>query len=485
MIDGNVVFWVLIGYCSFIFFISYFTSRGATLSTFFSANKKSPWFLVAFGMIGATLSGITFISVPGSVKVQYFSYLPMVFGYVLGYALISSFLLPLYYKLNVTSIYTYLEERLGFWGQKTGAFFFLISRAITASLQIYIAVTVLHFFVLKDLGISFIPSLLIILIIVWLYTFRGGINTVVWTDVLQTVFMISTAIAVAYFIIQQSSLSFSEALVKIQNSGYSKAFFWEIGDKHNFFKQFFGGVFITVVMTGLDQSMMQKNLTCKNLSAAQKNMSWFSILLVFVNVLFLFLGALLLLYSNQIGVILPEKSDLIFPMLVKNHMTGFLGILFLLGILAATFSSADSAFVSLTTSFCIDFLDFDKTKTGEALKRKKRIQVQLLITGFVFIVILIFKFLNQPSILNALFTAVGYTYGPILGMFLFCFIFKRKVRDGFIPIICILSPVITFILDFYSKSLFGGYVFGYELILVNGLITFLGLLSLIISKPKS
>ncbi|MEN7546813.1 sodium:solute symporter [Rapidithrix thailandica] len=481
---AQLVFFVIVTYFILVFLISFFTARGATTNTFFNADKGSPWYIVAFGMIGATLSGVTFISVPGWVGESGFSYFQMVLGYVVGYAVIATVLLPLYYKLNLISIYSYLEKRFGFWSYKTGAFFFLISRTIGAAFRLFLIAGVLQIFLFNELGISFGFTVLITIALIWLYTFRGGINTIVWTDTLQTAFMLSAVGLTIYIIIQDLGVDFNQAMVMIQDSNYAKVFFWEIGDKKYFFKQFLGGAFIAIVMTGLDQDMMQKNLTCRNLNDAQKNMYWFSFALVITKVCFLALGALLFMYATKNGIALPENGDDLYPMIAKSHLGMMAGVVFLLGVIAAAYSSADSALTSLTTSFCIDFLDFDKIKTGEAKKRMRRIQVHLMFSVLLFLLIMLFKAINNDSVIDQVFTVASYTYGPLLGLFSFGLFTNWKIKDLYVPYVCAVSPVICYLLNFFSESLFGeGFQFGYELLIINGALTFIGL-ALLIKKEK-
>lgn len=480
----RLIIGVVLIYFLVVFIISYLTSRGATSATFFNANRQSPWYLVAFGMIGASLSGITFISVPGWVKDTGFSYLQMVFGYLVGYAVIATVLLPLYYKLNLTSIYSYLEQRFGFWSYKTGAFFFLLSRTIGSAVRLFLVAQVLQIFIFNDLGIGFGYTVFLTVALIWLYTFRGGINTVVWTDVFQTTFMLSAVGITIYLIMDQMSLTFSQAMIQVQESPYAKAFFWEAGDKKNFFRQFFSGAFIAIVMTGLDQDMMQKNLTCRNITDAQKNVFWFSIVLVIVNLFFLVLGALLYLYAAQKGISLPAETDLVYPTLAKEHLGGLASLFFLLGIVAAAYSSADSALTALTTSFCIDFLDFDKIKTGEARKRMRRIQVHLMFSAILLAIILIFRLINDRAVIDAIFTVAGYTYGPLLGLFGFGLFTRWQVRDHLVPFVCAAAPVICYLLNFFSERQLG-YKFGYELLMLNGALTFLGMLLLIRTGAQS
>ncbi|SFF53366.1 sodium:solute symporter [Thermoflexibacter ruber] len=458
--------------------IAYYTSRGADTETFFIANRNAPWYLVAFGMIGASISGVTFISVPGAVGADKFSYFQMVLGYLPGYAFIALVLMPLYYRLNLISIYTYLDERFGLNAYRTGAFFFLLSRTVGAAFRLFLAALVLHLGIFAPLGIPFWLNVIITIGLIWVYTFKGGIKTIIWTDTLQTFFLVSALIISVVLIASQLNLGIGELITTVQNSDYSQIFFWEMNDKKNFFKQFLAGMFIAITMTGLDQDLMQKNLSCKNLKEAQKNMFSFCVVLVFVNLLFLTLGALLYMYAQEKGIALPERSDELYPLLaLKLNSFGTLAaVFFLLGITASTYASADSALASLTTSFCIDFLDFKNRK--EEQRQKIKFWVHLGFSFLLFLVILIFKALNDESVINAVFKAAGYTYGPLLGLFAFGLFTRWKVRDKFVPYICLASPILCYLLNLYSADLFGGYKFGNEMLLINGGLTFLGLLAL-------
>lgn len=460
--------------------ISYLTSKKSDSSTFFTANKQSPWYLVAFGMIGASLSGVTFISVPGWVGDTQFGYMQVVFGYLAGYAVIALILMPLYYRLNLVSIYQYLHQRFGFWSYKTGAFYFLLSRVIGASFRLFLVAGVLQLTLFDAWGISFEITVALTILLIWLYTFRGGINTIVWTDSLQTLFMLTALGAVIVSVASDLDLSFSEMVGTIKESDYSQIFFWDWKESNHFFKQFISGAFIAIVMTGLDQDMMQKNLTCKNIGEAQKNVFWFSIILVIANVLFLSLGALLYIYSSANGIDIPQKTDDLFPLLATQHFSVFIGIVFLLGIIAAAYSSADSALTSLTTSFCVDFLDFkdENDKKTRDTQRKTRLAIHIGFSILLFLVIIIFKSLNNEAVISSVFTAAGYTYGPLLGLYSFGLFTKMKVRDQLVPVVCLLSPIVSYILNVYSEELLFGYKFGFEILLLNGLLTFVGLLAL-------
>jgi SSS family transporter len=480
---------VLIIYFGVLFFISWRTSRGATTETFFTANRNAPWYLVAFGMIGASLSGVTFISVPGQVGASAFSYMQIVFGYLLGYLVIATVLLPLYYKHNLTSIYEYLNTRFGFWSYKTGASFFILSRVIGSAFRLFLAAGVLQIFLFEPLGIPFEIAVFVTIILVLLYTFQGGIKTIVWTDTLQTLFMLLAVGITIILIGKELGLnSISEIYSSVSDNSMSKIFFWDINTPKNFYKQFLGGAFIAITMTGLDQDMMQKNLSCKTLGESQKNIFWFSIVLVFVNLLFLAMGALLYIYANTKGIAIPERTDMLYPIIAKNHLPALAGILFLIGIIAAAYSSADSALTALTTSFCVDFLGFKEYKDAmtekdytsqEQTKKSTRLKVQVGFAAVLFFVILAFHYYNDRSVIDGIFTAAGYTYGPLLGLYAFGMFTKIEIKDNFTPFICVVAPIVTFFLVSYinnSPELFGGYKIGYEAILINGGLTFLGLL---------
>lgn len=464
------------GYFLLLIGISRLTAGKGDAKTFFTANRQSPWYLVAFGMIGATLSGVTFISVPGWVGDTQFTYVQMVLGYILGYSVIGAVLMPLYYKHNLVSIYQYLETRFGFWSYKSGAFFFLLSRTIGAAFRLFLVAGVLQLAIFDQYGIPFSVSVLVTIVLIWVYTFRGGIKTIVWTDTLQTFFMLVAVVVSVWIISNDLDLGIAGMHHSIVESGLGKIWDWDWISNRNFFKQFFSGAFIAIVMTGLDQDMMQKNLTCRNLGDAQKNMFWFTATLVLVNILFLTLGALLYLYASAHHLAIPERSDDLFPFLALNHLGLAAGITFLLGITAAAYSSADSALTALTTSFCVDFLSFDT----EIDQRKKRTVVHLGFSILLFLVILVFRVINDASVISAVFTAAGYTYGPLLGLYAFGLFTKLQVRDTWVPVIVVLAPLVSYLLSLNSSILFNGYQFGFEILMVNGTLTFIGLL--IISK---
>ncbi|MFK7947937.1 MAG: sodium:solute symporter [Saprospiraceae bacterium] len=477
---------VISGYFLLLIAVSYITSKGASdNANFFIGSKQSPWYIVAFGMIGASLSGVTFISIPGVVGKESggnidFSYMQMVFGYLVGYILIATVLLPMYYRLNLTSIYTYLEKRFGFFAYKTGAGFFILSRVIGASFRLYLVALVLDAFVLgiEPFNVPFELTVIGTIILIWIYTFRGGIKTIVWTDSLQTFCMLAAVVLTILAIGNQMDLSISGLVSTVQESDYSQMFFFEGGwsDPNNFFKQFLAGASIAFVMTGLDQDMMQKNLSCRNIGDAQKNMVSLGVVLIFVNLLFLGLGALLYIYANTQGIAIPEKTDQLFPMIALEHLSPVVGILFILGLIAAAYSSADSALTSLTTSYCVDFLNFEKKEDADSKEnRRTRTIVHISFSILLVMVIIIFKNLNDDSVINEVFKVAGYTYGPLLGLYVFGFFTKYKINDKLAPYVCIASPIICYFLSMYSTQLFFGYKFGFELLILNGLITFLGL----------
>jgi len=468
----TLVLAVVSGYFLLLILISYFTSRNADNKTFFTANRQSPWYLVAFGMIGASLSGVTFISVPGWVGDSQFSYMQVVLGYLVGYFVIATVLLPLYYRLNLTSIYTYLENRFGFWSYKTGALFFLVSRTIGASFRLFLVAGVLQIAMFEEWGVPFEATVLVTITLIYIYTFKGGIKTIVWTDTLQTLFMLLSVGISIVLVADTLQLSWGGVVDTVKNSEYSKVFFWDFdNDGKNFFLQFASGAFIAIVMTGLDQDMMQKNLTCRTLKDSQKNMFWFSAVLVVVNLMFLSLGALLYIYAAHQGIAIPTSTDDLYPLLALKHFDVFAGVIFLLGITAAAYSSADSALTALTTSFCVDFLGFDTE--GKSGKKRVRMLVHVGFSLIIFFVIIIFKAINNEAVISAVFRVAGYTYGPLLGLYSFGLFTKRSVRDNLVLWVCLAAPALSYLIDIYSKS--EGFSFGFFILIINGLLTFLGL----------
>lgn len=478
---------IILGYFALLIIISYFTGKKSDSSSFFLAGRKAPWMLVAFGMIGTSISGVTFVSTPGVVGGEGlnkdFSYLQVVFGYLLGYLVIATVLMPLYYRLHLTSIYTYLETRFGFYSYKTGSAYFLISRTIGAAFRLFLAASVMHEFVLSPLGVSFWLTVLITIALIWTYTFKGGMNTIIYTDTLQTFFLLSALVLSIISVGKSLDLNIAEIFKTVDQSQYSQVFFFEggWGDPNNFFKQFLSGALITLTMSGLDQDIMQKNLSCRNLKDAQKNMFVFSMIMVLTNVLFITLGAMLYIYMAQTGMPAPEKTDLVYPTLALQHFAPIVGIFFILGITAATYASSDSALAALTTAFCVDFLNFEKSQEPEAVKRRKRTIVHLSFSFLLFLLILIFNQINNQAVLSAVFIWAGYTYGPLLGLFAFGILTRRNIRDNWVLLVCIAAPILTYFLDKYSVELFFGFKFGFLVLLLNGLLTFLGLWA--ISKP--
>jgi len=466
---------LFLAYTLILFSVTWLTARKADNQSFYIGNKISPWFVVAYGMIGASLSGVTFMSVPGWVKDTQFSYIVVVIGYLFGYAVIALVLLPLYYRLKLTSIYSYLDQRFGFWSYKTGAGFFILSRILGASLRMFLVINVLQIFVFDAWHVPFWVNVFIFITLIIIYTLKGGIRTIIWTDMLQTTFMLLAVVLSVIYIGKNLHIPLLKLVSSVKDSPVSKMF---ITDWHNprfFLKQFFSGMFITIVMTGLDQEMMQKNLSCRNIKEAQKNMFTFSGILVAVNLLFLFLGALLLIFMQKEGLVIASSDD-IFPTIAIRYLGPVAGVIFLLGLISAAFPSADGALTSLTTSVSIDFLGLEK-REGITDKAKTRIRyiVHITIALVFFISVLIFSTVNNKAVIDKLFTIAGYTYGPLLGLYSFGLFTKRNVKDRMTPVIAVFSPVACFFLSKYSVELFNGYKFGFELLLVNGLLTFIGL----------
>lgn len=467
---------IFIIYTALLFLVTWITTRRADSQSFYTGNRISPWFAVAWGMIGASLSGVTFMSVPGWVKDTQFSYMVVVFGYFFGYVVIALVLMPLYYRLNLTSIYAYLGSRFGPWSHRTGAGFFIISRMLGVSLRMFLVISVLQIFIFDAWNIPFVVNAIVFILLIILYTFRGGIRTIVWTDTLQTTFMLLAVVISIIFISRGLNFSFGDVVAGISDKSISGMFIGDWQHERFYLKQFLSGVFITIVMTGLDQEMMQKNLSCKNIREAQKNMFAFSGILVIVNFMFLCLGALLVIFAHRMNVQVGSTDEL-FPVIVFNYLGPVAGIVFFIGLISAAFSSVDGALTSLTTSVSIDFLKLDKR---DELPESARTRIRYLVhvaTGAVFLVsILIFKTLSNTAVIDKLLSLAGYTYGPLLGLFAFGLFTGRKVRDGFTPAIAISSPLICFFLNRFSEALFNGYRFGFELLLVNGLLVFCGLL---------
>ncbi len=467
---------LIAAYFVVLILISYFTGKEDSNDAFFKANKSAPWYLVAFGMIGASLSGVTFISVPGAVEAKQFGYLQVVFGYFFGYLVIAYVLLPIYYKLNLTSIYTYLRDRFGNVSYKTGSVAFLISRVVGASFRLFLVAKVLQLLIFDQYHIPFTVTVIITIALIWLYTFKGGIKTIIFTDTLQTLFMLISVVVTIVFLASALDLnSISEVYTNVKESAMSKTFFFgDVNDAQYFIKSFLAGMFITITMTGLDQDMMQKNLTCKNLKEAQKNMISFSVVLVFVNILFLVLGLMLTQYANQHGI--TAKKDDLFPTIAMLPEIGIAtSAFFLLGLIAAAYSSADSALTSLTTSFCIDIIELDKKP--KASQKRIRKQTHVFISIVLVIVIVLFDAIfKDVSVIWELFKAAGYTYGPLLGLFAFGIYTKAQLKDKYVWIVAIVAPLVSFFINKYSVDLLSGYQIGFEILIINGILTFLGLI---------
>ncbi len=480
----ELIFGSFIIYTIVIFSISWFTSRKADNESFFIGNHSSPWFVVSYGMIGASLSGVTFISIPGWVGDTGFSYFVIVLGYVVGYAVISTVLLPMYYKLKLTSIYTYLGIRFGRSAYKTGAVFFLISRIIGASFRMFLVISVLQIFVFEYFNIPFWITVVIFMVLIQLYTLKGGIKTIIWTDTLQTTFMLAAVVSTIYIITQHMDVGIIDMVSEVWNNSLSDIIITDINSKQNFIKLFLSGIFITIVMTGLDQDMMQKNLSCRNIKDAQKNMTTLSLILIPVNLIFLFLGAILFLYQGHFNIPPTLTTDHVFPNIAFNYLGTAAGIIFIIGLVSAAYSSADSALTSLTTSFSIDILELDKkfAKDGKLLK-KKRYLVHIVMSIIIIFVIISFKLINNQAVISQLFTFAGYTYGPLLGLYSFGLFTKFKANDKLIPVIAIIAPILSYLISHYSPELFNGYKIGFELLIINGLLTFIGL-SLTIKTNK-
>jgi Na+/proline symporter len=484
-VTPELLFITFLSYTILLFFITWLTARRADNRTYFIGNKASPWFVVAYGMIGASLSGVTFMSVPGWVKDTGFSYMVLVLGYLFGYIVIATILLPLYYRLNLTSIYSYLEERYGFWSYKTGSFFFLLSRTIGASFRIFLVVNVLQVFVFNSWNIPFWLTSLIFISLIVLYTFKGGIRTIVWTDMLQTTFMLLSVIFTIIVILNQMDIPFGKMISNVSKTDMSTIFYGDWKDSRFYVKQFLSGVFICIAMTGLDQEMMQKNLSCRTLRDSQKNMLTFSFILMFVNFLFLFLGAVLYFYAESRQITIPGTSDNLYPVIAFRHLGAIPALVFVIGLISAAYPSADGALTSLTTAFSIDFLGVNKRKDwNENKKQRLRYLVHFGFALILLVIIIVYYSINNTAIIQKLFTVAGYTYGPLLGLFAFGLFTKFAVKDRWVPLIAVISPVLCYLMSLWLPYLIEGYKFGFELLILNGLISFAGLYFVRIKSEK-
>jgi Na+/proline symporter len=481
-----IILSIIVIYFGLLILISNIISKkDSSNAAFFSANKNAKWYLIAFGMIGTALSGVTFISVPGEVgsaNGEQFKYFQFIIGNAIGFIIVATVLLPLYYKMNLTSIYGYIENKLGFYSYKTSAFIFLISRTIGSAFRLYLVVLVLQRYVFDFYKIPFAATVLISLALIFAYTYKGGLKTIIVTDTLQTFFLVTSVLFTIYFICTSLDFNAIQAIETVKQSNYSKIFFFEdfVSSKYHFIKQILGGIFVTIAMVGLDQDLMQKNLSCKNIQEGQKNMFWFTGIFVVINLIFLCVGALLYIYAEKNNIPLPTdlatgavRTDLLFPDIAFNYFSLIPSIIFLLGLTAATFATTDSALTALTTSFCVDFLNMDKTPNNPK-NVTRRYMVHIAFSLAMFLVIIIFNALNDKSVVSMIFKIATYTYGPLLGLYSFgLFIKNRKVIDKYVPFICLVSPILTWLINDHSKTLLNNYVFDNELIIVNGLITFI------------
>jgi len=475
MLSPEIILITVLSYFAILTLISYITGREDNNKVFFKANKNSNWLIVAFGMVGASLSGVTFISVPGWVEDSQFTYFQVVLGYLVGYLFVASVLLPIYYRIGLTSIYEYLDQRFGQNSYFVGSVFFLISRVLGASFRLFLVAIVLQEFVFDSMKIPFEITVIFSILLIWLYTKRGGIKTIVWTDTIQTTFMILAVILSIIYINKSLDWSITEFLYSSDLKEYNKIFVMDNFLERNFFwKHFIGGAFITICMTGLDQDMMQKNLTCRNIGEAKKNMVLFSFILTFVTFLFILLGALLYIYAYKNNISIPANSDLLFPKIALEGSLGqFVGITFILGLIAAAYSSADSALTSLTTSFCIDILKINKLSPDRQLKIRKQTHIWMSLA--LIIVVIIYRYVLDRNVIDSLLTVAQYTYGPLLGLFAFGIFTKFKIDDKKVYYVVIINMILIIILGNIDSSSIGGYSIGYELLPINGLFNFIGL----------
>ncbi|MBP1645903.1 MAG: sodium:solute symporter [Bacteroidetes bacterium] len=479
----QIIFWAFVLYTLLLFFIAYLTSRKANNQSFFSGNKRSPWFVVAYGMIGASLSGVTFMSVPGWVNERSFTYMLTVFGFFLGYLVIAFILMPTYYKLNLTSIYKYLETRFGRFSHKTGSFYFLLSRTLGASLRMFIVIIVLQNFVFDSWGVPFELTVVLFLTLILLFTFKGGIKTIIWTDTLQTTFMLTALVMCFVMVAQAMNMSVGDMFSTIYKSDYTNVIVTDNSSRLAWWKQILGGMFICISMTGLDQEMMQKNLSCKNIKSAQKNMITFSIILFFVDFLFLLLGAALYIYAGQMGI--DVQGDKLFPTIAIKYLSPLAAVVFIIGLISALFPSADGALTSLTTAFSIDFLNLEHRKDYTEKKKTRVRHIVHACFALLFVGVIIFYYRHQDQhLIDTLYQIASITYGPLLGLFAFGLLTKREVKDKFVPIICLLAPVICFTLSANSLKWFN-YSFDFELLLLNGFLTFIGLMMISHRKAEN
>ena len=470
-----LVLTTIAGYFLILYTVSYIAGKKSDNQGFFVGNRKSSWFVVAFAMIGSSISGVTFVSVPGMVGTANFSYLQMALGFVVGQFIIAFLLIPLFYRMNLVSIYSYLENRFGDSSHKTGAWFFFISKMLGASVRLFVVCLTLQLLVFDSLGLPFMLNVICTVALVWLYTFRSGVKSLVWTDSLKTICLILSVCLCIYFISSDLQLNLSELIHSVMDSELSRTFFFDdMNDRRYFFKQFLGGIFTMIAMTGLDQDFMQRNLSCKNANDSQKNIIISSLMQLFINLLFLVLGVILYLFTTRNGIQNPEKSDELFPMIATGQYFPIgVGILFIVGLISSAYATAGSALTALTTSFTIDILGTEGKSEEKVSKVRKRVHFGMAIAMGV--VVFVFGILNNTTVINAVYTLAGYTYGPILGMFAFGIFMKHRIRDKYLPIVAILSPIVCYVIQHYSERWFNGYQISYELLLINALFTFMGL----------
>ncbi|RFM34145.1 sodium:solute symporter [Chitinophaga silvisoli] len=475
-----LLFSIVVVYFIVLLVVAWYTGRNSSNESFFIGNRNSNWMLVAFGMIGTSLSGVTFVSVPGDVAKNSFSYFQVTIGYLIGYLVIAFVLLPLYYRLKLTSIYNYLETRFGVASYKTGASFFILSRTLGATARLYLVVNILQEAIMNQFGIPFWVTTLVILLMILLYTFEGGVKTIVYTDTLQTTCMLLGLVLCTIYILHSMDISMGESINRMSQQGMTRIFFGDPNSKLFFLKQILGGAFITITMTGMDQEMMQKNISVKTLKDAQKNVVTLSLILMVVLLLFLFLGGLLYLYAEQLNV--DVKGDKLFPALALNHMPAYMSIIFIVALISALFPSADGAITALTSSYCIDILGINRNaEQNEKQKKSTRQRVHLVFTFIFLLFVLVFKWISSASMIGVILTVASYTYGPLLGLFSFGILTNRRVHDKAVPVIAVVAPLACLLLDTYQSAILGDFKIGLELLLINGLLMFAGLW--IFSKP--
>ena len=473
MLSPSLLLFIIFAYFGLLMFISWYTSRGSNNDSFFIGNRSGNWKLVAFGMIGSTLSGVTFVSVPGTVGASGFGYLQITLGYIIGYVIISYVLLPIYYKMQLTSIYTYLQERMGERTYKSGAIIFIVSKLVGATARVYLAVNVLQIMILDSFGIPFWVTTLGTLLMIILYTYKGGVKTIIWTDTLQTTAMLTALLVCIGYILNNMNISVIDSFSILNEKGYTKVFDFDVMEKSYFVKQILAGAFITIAMTGIDQDMMQKGISVSNLKDSQKNMITLSIILLGMIMLFLYMGGLLYLFAEKENVTVVK--DKLFPVLAVEYMPPLIGITFIIGLISAMFSSADGAMTALTSSICIDIFGIKEKKWADEVKEKFRKKIHIFVTIAFLLMTLLFKWIDDSSMIDLILKLAGFTYGPLLGLFTFGIFTKYKVKDRLVPYVCFLAPALSYLLDVKQSLISGDFKIGLELLIINGLLTFIGL----------